>query len=425
MVVENGRVAAIGQGLSADETVDCRGLWVLPGAIDAHVHSRDPGFPAKETWASLTEAAAVGGVTTVIDMPNTVPAVDSDVVFHQKAAIASSQALVDFGLWGLLRSGSTPEMLEGLLKAGAAGLKAYLGYSYRRTARAVTYTAMLDDPDLEAPPGYEDIARLAPAGALVAVHGEDPDVLRARARPLLTYADVLLARPAEAEAIALGRAAALGLRLHAVHVSSADGLEAARRGADVSVETCPQYLWATADDYARVGNALRMNPPVRAAADREALRSGVVSGRVDTIGTDHAPHTDAEKFDVDLEHCHPGSPGVQTLLLSTLQLGHDLGAVERVIACVTINVAERLRLPGKGVISPGADADLVLIDPASETVLTAQSMRSKQHHGVLEGMRVGFAIRAVYSRGDLLVRDGEVVAAPGRGRLVRPSRPTA
>jgi allantoinase len=420
VVVGGGRVVEVGGSLAADETVDCRGLWVLPGAIDAHVHSRDPGFPEKETWATLTAAAAVGGVTTVIDMPNTVPAVDDAVDLVAKAAVASSRALVDFGLWGLLRAGSTPEMVAGLLSAGAVGLKAYLGYSYRRSLRTVTYTAVLDDPDLEPPPDYDDIARLAPASALVAVHGEDPDVLRARSRPLLTYDDVLLARPAEAEAVALERAAALGVRLHAVHVSSAAGLEAAR-GADVSVETCPQYLWTTAADYARVGNALRMNPPVRSAADRDALRAAVVSGRVDIIATDHAPHTDDEKFGVDLDHCHPGSPGVQTLLLSVLQLGRDLDAMERVISCVTINVAERLALPGKGVISPGRDADLVLVDPGGETVFTADSMRSRQRHGVLEGMKVGFAVRAVYSRGDLVVRDGEIVGAPGRGRFVRPS----
>lgn len=415
-------MAEVGAGLAGDEVVDCRGLWVLPGAIDAHVHSRDPGFPEKEDWTSLTQAAAAGGVTTVVDMPNTVPAVDDANVFEAKARIAESKAVVDFGLWGLLRTGSTPEMLRGLLDAGAVGLKAYLGYAYRRSTRSVTYTLDLSDADLEAPPDYADIGRLAPAGALIAVHCEDPEALRAHARHLDAYSDVLLARPAEAEAVALQRVAALGLRLHAVHISSAEGLRAARaRAGDISVETCPQYLWATEDDYRLVGNALRMNPPVRRAADRDALRSALAAGAIDTIGTDHAPHTDAEKFGVALDQCHPGSPGVQTLLLSTLQLGRDLGIMERALACVTANVAERLRLPGKGTLEPGADADLVVVDPRGETIFTADSMRSKQHHGVLEGMRVGFALRAIYSRGELIAQDGNVIGAPGRGRLVRPA----
>ncbi len=420
MLVRDGRVMEVGEVPGGDEVVDCTGLWLLPGAIDAHVHSRDPGFPAKEDWTSLTTAAAAGGVTTVVDMPNTVPAVDDAQTLEAKAALAASKALVDFGLWGLLRTGSTADMLAGLLDAGAVGLKAYLGYAYRRSTRSVTYSADQSDADLEPPPGYEDIGRLAPRGALVAVHGEDPEVLQASARPLRTYADVLQARPVEAEARALRRLADLPLRLHAVHVSSAEGLAAVRHGHDVSVETCPQYLWATAEDYARVGNALRMNPPVRTAADRAVLRAGVADGRIDTIGTDHAPHTDAEKFEVDLTHCHPGSPGVQTLLLSTLQLGRDLRVMERALACVTSSVAARLRLPGKGVVEPGADADLVLVDPNGETIISAASMRSKQKHGVLEGMRAGFAVRAVYARGELVVRDGEISAEPGRGRLVRP-----
>lgn len=419
--VAGGRVVAVGQGRSGADAVDCRGLWVLPGAIDGHVHSRDPGFPEKEDWTTLTEAAAAGGVTTVVDMPNTVPAVDSAGVLLEKVALAEAKAVVDFALWGLLRAESAPADLEGLLEAGAVGLKAYLGYAYRRSARAVTYTARLDDPDLERPPTYADLRRLAPDlrrwDALLAVHGEDADLLRERARPLRTYADVLLARPDAAEARALEEAAALGVRLHAVHVSSAAGLRAARRPG-VSVETCPQYLWATEADFARVGAALRMNPPVRTAADREALRRAVASGDVDTIATDHAPHTDAEKFGGDLEHAHPGSPGVQTLYLSTLQLGRDLDALERAIRCVTANVAERFRLPGKGALAAGFDADLVLVDPAGQTEFTPESMRSRQKHGVLEGMRVGFAIEGVYLR-------GEPAGQPGRGRFVRPARSEA
>jgi dihydroorotase (multifunctional complex type) len=432
VLVGAGRVVEVGHELRGDDEVDASGLWVVPGAVDAHVHSRDPGFPEKETWATLTAAAAAGGVTTVVDMPNTVPAVDSGDVLREKAARAEARAIVDFALWGLIRSTSTAEALDGLAAAGAIGFKAYLGYAYRRSSRSVTYTPELDDPDLEAAPDYGTIARLAldlrRLGLPLAAHSEDASVLRAMGRPPDSYDALLAARPAAAEAVAVGAlgalAAALGFPLQVVHVASAAGLAAAlgarAQGADLSIETCPQYLWTTEADYERLGNALRMNPPVRTAADREALRSAVAAGDVDSIGTDHAPHTDREKFGEPLATCHPGSPGVQTLLVSTLQLGGELG-VERAIDLVAASPAYRLGLyPRKGAIVPGSDADLVLVDPTGRTEVRAERMHSKQKHGVLEGMVFDFSVREVYSRGELVARSGEVVGEPGRGRFLRP-----
>lgn len=432
MLVRDGRILEVGAGLAGDEEVDASGLWVLPGAVDAHVHSRDPGFPDKEDWASLTAAAAAGGVTTVVDMPNTMPAVDSREVFEEKVAIARSKAIVDFALWALLRSSTVPAGLDELAAAGAVGFKAYLGYAYRRSDRSVTYSAQLDDADLEAPPDYGTIARLAldlrRIGLPVAAHGEDASVLRAMARDIESYDVLLAARPAAAEAVAVAAlgalSAAFGFGLHVVHLSSQAGLAAAvaarAQGADLSIETAPQYLWATEADYGRVGNALRMNPPVRTAADREALRAAVASGEVDSIGTDHAPHADEEKFGVPLGGCHPGSPGVQTLLLSTLQLGRELG-LDRIADLVSAGPAYRLGLyPRKGAIVPGADADLALVDPAGRTEVRPEAMHSRQKHGVLEGMTFDFAVRQVYSRGELVARDGEVVGRPGRGAFVRP-----
>ncbi len=432
VLVRDGRIVDVGRNLDADQEVDARGLWVLPGAVDAHVHSRDPGFPEKEDWTTLTAAAAAGGVTTVVDMPNTVPAVDTGEAFREKVAIAESRAIVDFALWALLRAGTTAEMLWELKDAGAVGYKAYLGYAYRRSSRAVTYVAELDDPDLEPPPDYGTIARLAPEIVRLrlplAAHGEDASVLRSMARDVDSYRDLLASRPAAAEAVAVAALGALGfefgLRLHIVHLSSQAGLEAASaarlQGTDLSIETCPQYLWLAEADYDRLGNALRMNPPVRTEADRAALRRALVEGDIDTIGTDHAPHTDHEKFGEPLGACHPGSPGVQTLLVSTLHLGRELG-VERAIDLVSANPAYRLGLyPRKGAITPGADADLVLVDPEGHTEVRAEAMRSKQKRGVFEGRHFDFAVREVYSRGELVARDGAVVGEPGRGRFLRP-----
>jgi dihydroorotase (multifunctional complex type) len=433
--VDGGVVEGLerGGGRGRDE-VDARGLLVLPGGIDAHVHSRDPGFPEKEDFDSLTAAAAAGGITMVVDMPNTVPAVESAAVFEEKVEVASARARVDFALWGLLGGASRPEDAAGLLAAGAVGLKAYPGYAVRRAKRQVVYAPEAGD-DLDAPPDYGSIARLGPDlarwGAPLAVHCEDPGVLRAFQRPLETYGDLLASRPALAEAVAIAALGVIsqrtGLEVHVVHLSSALGLAAARdavrAGARLVLETCPQYLWLTDEDAERLLPWAKMYPAIRTAADRAALREALRAGTISRVGTDHAPHADGEKLGRPLDEVLPGSPGVETLYTSCLELARGQGDLAAAVRWVAEGPARTLGLwPRKGAIEPGADADLVLVDPRGETVVAAARQHSRQRHGVFEGRRFGFAIRAVYARGELVARDGEPAGRPGRGRLVRPER---
>jgi len=434
--VSGGTIAAVERGAGRGrEEVDARGMLVLPGGIDAHVHSRDPGFPEKEDFASLTAAAAAGGITTVVDMPNTVPAVETAAVFGAKVEQVTARAAVDFALWGLLGAGTRSEDVDDLLDAGAVGLKAYLGYAMRRSNRQVVYVPDAGDTDLEPPPDYGTVARLAPdlarRRAPLAAHCEDPGVLRAFHRRLDGYGDLLAARPALAEAVAIAALGVIsqrtGLEVHVVHLSSALGLAAARdagrAGARMVLETCPQYLWLTDEDAARLGPVAKMYPAIRTAADRAALREALGAGGISRVATDHAPHADDEKLGRSFEDALPGSPGVETLYLSSLELARRLGDVTAAARWVAEGPATALRLhPRKGAIQVGADADLVVVDPDAETVVSAGAMHSRQRHGVLEGQRFGFAVRAVYVRGELVARDGEPAARPGRGRLVRPAR---
>ena len=415
------------------KTVDARGMYVLPGAIDVHVHSRDPGFPQKEDFGTLTEAAAAGGVTTVLDMPNTVPAVDAAGVLESKAALARGKARVDFGLWGLVRSSTTPAELEGLAAAGAIGFKAYLGYAFSRSRKQVRSSLDLDDPDLEAPPDYGTLARLAPVlpelGLPLAIHAEDPAILRAFRRPLETYDDLLAARPAEAEAVAIAAAAEIagssGVRLHVAHLSSAIGLaaaqEAIRAGAPLSLETCPQYLWLSDENFPRAGTAMKVFPPIRTVADRDALVDGLAKGVIGIVATDHAPHTDEEKA-ASLDEAPAGSPGVQTLYVSCLELARRIGDVWLAARWVAEAPAALAGLQeSKGTIAPGYDADLVIIDPEKRTLVRPEAMRSRQRHGALDGMDFGFSVREVYLRGAAIWRDGRRLGAT-TGRIVRPAR---
>ena len=409
-------------------------MYVLPGAIDVHVHSRDPGFPEKEDFGTLTLAAAAGGVTTVIDMPNTIPGVDSGGVLEAKAALAHSKARVDFGLWGLIRSTSTQEQLEGLAQSGATGFKAYLGYAFSLSRKQVLYTPDSDDPDLEAPPDYGTLLRLAPVvaalGLPLVIHAEDPGILAAFRRPLESYADVLASRPPEAEAVAISAAAAIadsfGARLHIAHLSSALGLVAAeaalRDGSQLTLETCPQYLWRSDEDFARLGTAMKVYPPVRTSFDRQALIDGVDRGVISIVATDHAPHTDAEKAML-LEQAAAGSPGVQTLYLSCLELAKRLGEVWKAPRWVCEAPAALAGLQeSKGRISAGFDADIAIVDPRRSTVFRPALMRSKQKHGALEGLESSFSIAEVYVRGRLVMRRGRAVG-PAMGRLVKPLKP--
>jgi dihydroorotase (multifunctional complex type) len=435
VLVEDGHIVAVGRNLQGPgPELDANGLWLLPGAIDAHVHSRDPGFPAKEDFSSLTAAAAAGGVTTVADMPNTVPAVDCAAVFQAKVEQVLARARVDFALWGIVRSSSSEAMLQGLWETGAIGIKAYLGYAVRLASREVIPQLGTGEAGLEPPPDYDTLARVAPALAEhqvpLAVHAEDPAILRELARPLHDYEDILAARPGLAEAVAV---AALGelakasqCSIHVVHLSSAAGLRmgkaAQAAGAQLELETCPQYLWCTATDANRLGTVFKMYPPVRTGADRTALREALQQGVIKRVATDHAPHEDTEKLGRGWQEAAAGSPGVETLYLSCLQLGRELNNMAGAVGWVTEGPARALSLyPNKGAICPGADADLVLVDPRGKTDIRFERMHSKQRHGVFEGIRFDFAIRAVWSRGELVAQDGQVLGLPGRGRLVRPT----
>ena len=428
--IADGVIVRVADDLRVDgaEVVDAKGLYVLPGGVDVHVHSRDPGFPEKEDFGTLTEAAAAGGITVVVDMPNTVPAVDSAGVLEAKAALARSRAHVDFGLWGLIRSSTTSDELEAMAAAGAVGFKAYLAYSFSLSRKQVLYSPGVDDPDLEAPADYGTLARLAPEvarlGLPLAIHAEDPTVLAAFRRPLFSYSDLLESRPPEAEAVAVSAAAAVakdaGAHLHIAHLSSAAGLQAAedamRVGTDLTLETCPQFLMLSAADFDRLGSAMKMLPPIRSETDRAALVDGLKRGAITIVSTDHAPHTDEEKARA-FEEAPAGSPGVQTLYLSCLQLAKEMGDVWLAARWVSEAPA---RLVGfdqsKGAIAAGYDGDLVLVDPRGKTKVSAREMRSRQKHGAMEGKEFEFAIKQVFLRGERVDAKGKA-----HGRMVRPA----
>src|SRR3954452_13138278 len=330
VAVSDGVIAAVGPGLEggAREEVDARGLVVLPGAVDAHVHLNDPGRADWEGFATGTAALAAGGTTTAIDMPlNAIPPTLDAASFAAKAAAARDTARVDVALWGGLVPGGV-ERLDEQAGAGVVGFKAFM------SASGVEEFAAADDLTL-----LEGMARAARLGLPVAVHAES-DVLtaalaaRAVAAGRTSMRDYLASRPVVAELEAIGRAIAFaqdtGCSLHVVHVSTGRGValvaEARARGADVTCETCPHYLVLDEEDAVRLGAVAKCAPPLRPAAEVEALWDRVLAGDVDLIATDHSPSpAELKETGDDLFAAWGGIPGAQTLVASM----YHYGVVER------------------------------------------------------------------------------------------------
>ena len=274
VAIKDGAIAAVGAPdamPAAKETLDATGLHVLPGAIDVHVHFRDPGYPHKEDWASGTAAAAFGGVTTVFDMPNTIPATGNAEILAAKHRIASEKAHVDYGLYGLLGEdtiANVPELIDG----GVIGFKLYMGNTFGKIPSPST-GGMLECFEV-----------VAPTGKRIGLHAETNSIMERRQTRLTAAGRTdplahLASRPAVVAVEAVSRACILsewtGARIHILHISSADELrplrEAKARGVEVTGETCPQYLMLSADDYARFSGVIRVNPPVREKSNQDPI----------------------------------------------------------------------------------------------------------------------------------------------------------
>jgi dihydroorotase len=392
--IEGETIAAVGEDLG-DPDVDATEKRLFPGAVDVHVHFRQPGFPQKETWETGSRSAAAGGVTTVVDQPNTDPPTVSGEAFDEKAALAEA-SLVDYGING----GVTPDWGPDAL--------------FDRPLFALGEVFLADstgDMGIDADRFADAVSRAGAADATVTVHAEDATLFDEAARER-DDADAWSAyRTAEAEAAAVERAVEVGADadadLHIAHTSTPEGIDAAS-DAGVTCEVTPHHLFLSRDDLPDLGTFGRMNPPLRSESRRGAVYERVADGTVDVIATDHAPHTRAEK-DPDIWDAPSGVPGVETmlpLLLEEARQGHL--SYERVRDLIAANPAEVFGLPEKGRIEAGRDADLVLFDPDDAREIRGDDLHSKCGWTPFEG-RPGVFPELTVVRGDVAydARDGE------------------
>ena len=378
--VSGETIAAVGEGLDArggERVVDATGKRLLPGMIDAHVHFREPGDSHKEDWTTGSRSAAAGGVTTVVDQPNTSPPTVDGGAFDQKADLATA-SLVDYGLNGGVNGDWIPDSLfdRGLFALGEVFLADSTG-----------------NMGIEEPLFLDALAEADTHDVTVTVHAEDASRFNVSAQER-DDADAWSAyRTARAEATAVERACEVAAerdtQIHIAHTSTPEGIDIATE-AGMTCEVTPHHLYLSRSDLTDLGTHGRMNPPLRREKRRQRVYERVVDGTVDVIATDHAPHTADEK-DADIWNAPSGVPGVETalpMLLADARTG-DL-TYERVRDLTAANPAAVFDLPNKGRIAEGMDADLVLVDPGTTHPIRADRLHTKCDWTPFEGREAVF-----------------------------------
>lgn len=402
LLIEDGRIVHQGRDLSAEgaRVLDAAGLVVAPGLVDMHVHLREPGFEDKETVISGCAAAAKGGVTTLVAMPNTRPATDCpDIVnlVREKAASTGVNVLPA----GAVTVGQRGEQLTDFAALKAAGVPALTDDGVPIQNLALLRRAMQEAKALDLP---------------LLDHCEDRDMVQNYAVNEGAVSQKLgfPGRPAIAEELQIMRDVMLaeetGAHVHICHISTARGVDIVRqvkaRGVQVTCETCPQYFTLTEEEVLRQGTMARVNPPLRTQADVEGIRAGLADGAIDAIVTDHAPHT-AEEKSKPLPDAPSGMVGLETsLALALTELYHTgLLPLSRVLALMSASPAALLGLD-KGTLAVGRDADLVLFDPDQEWVIDKERFASKGRNTPFHGRAVRGKVKYTISRGNIIYQEG-------------------
>ena len=439
VAIDGGRITEIADDLravaaSAREVVDATGFLVLPGVVDVHTHTRVGTEAEPDRFFQDSVAAAFGGTTTFLAFNNpgtgSSPAAERSLLvgLREWRAATNSDSAVDYAV-SLAISGRMEDPiaeLPAMVDQGVPTAKAFMVFAFR-----------LDDVRL-----FEAMRVLGRRGGMLQVHCEDPVVIDASVAGCLARGETAprfhaASRPAYAEAVATARAMAFARAadapVHVVHLSSADALghvrEARALGLRVSAETCPHYLALTDARYEDSDDLevakVVISPPLRTAADQSAMWSGLATGDLDLIATDHVPDRAAvEKSDalqgVPFDRISNGAPGIETLLSVTYAEGVARGrlTVERLVDVLATTPALRFGLTRKGAVEVGKDADLVLFDPAARRTIRAADLHHTSDYTPYEGLKVAGAVRSVFVRGRAVIRDGAFVGDRGYGRFI-------
>ena len=398
------------------EVIDCRGKWVLPGMIDDQVHFREPGLTHKADIESESIAAVAGGITSFMEMPNTVPQTLTQELLEMKYQRASEVSVANYSFY----MGATNDNLEEVLKTDGSkvcGIKIFMGSS--------TGNMLVDNEDV-----LSEIFRNTKL--LVATHCEDePTIIANIAHYREKYGEFVpisahpKIRSAEAcfksSSKAVELAAKYGTRLHVLHISTAEEMKLFASGKvsekHITAEVCVHHLWFDENDYIKKGNLIKWNPAIKSAADKAALWEALRSDRIDVVATDHAPHALQEKENTYFK-APSGGPLVQHSLVAMLEMSRKgFIAIERVIDKMCHAPADLFRIDRRGYIREGYFADLVLVDPNKKWVVSPENILYKSGWSPFDGMEFSHQITNTFVNGTQVYSDGRIISDSKGKRL--------
>jgi dihydroorotase len=419
ILISNGRIEAIGSSLShhnIDEIIDASGLYILPGMIDDQVHFREPGMTHKADIATESKAAVAGGITSFMDMPNTIPNTLTAERLEEKYQLAAGRSMANYGFY-FGASNDNLENIKLLDPRSTCGIKVFMGAS--------TGNMLVDDPNT-----LENIFKHAPT--LVATHCEDTPTIVANEEKMRAHygEDVPFElhpqiRSTEAcvksSRLAIDLATRFGTRLHILHISTKEEAEAFKSGPitdkQITAEACVHFLHFSSEDYAQKGALIKCNPAIKTPSDREAIITGLLEDRLDLIGTDHAPHSLKEKQNSYFQ-APSGLPLVQYALLAVLEHYHAGRFSLPFIAHKTSHaVADCFRISDRGYIREGYWADLVLVDLNNPTQADDQAVLSKCAWTPFNGFLFRSSIYSTIVSGQVAYHQGHIMHPTGQ-RLI-------
>lgn len=421
ILIENGRIAAIGNSLTPKDqlvqVLDVRGSWVMPGVIDSQVHFREPGLTHKGNIASESRAAIAGGITSYVEQPNTKPAAVTLEALEHKYDIASRTSFANYS-FNMGATNDNLEELKKLSKKDVAGVKIFMGSSTGNMLvdNHKTLEAIFSQIDHQLIAHCEDeatikenLARISQAKGLENLTAEDHPAIRSAEGCYLS------------SSMAIALAKKHGARFHLYHVSTERELSLLSkkplRKKKITAEACVHHLWFHDKDYATLGNRIKWNPAIKTKADRDALRGALLDGRIDVVSTDHAPHTLEEKMQP--YHLAPsGGPLVQTSLTAMLELARRKDIpVTRIVQLMCHNQADLFRMENRGYLREGYMADMVVVDPSMPWTVKPEGILSSCGWSPFEGRTFASRVTHTFVNGNLVFRQGEVLGGPMGQRL--------